>query len=165
MDSRKPLTAGEIQNPKVFCFPVMVRDDAGIHEGQESFVRASDYARLLSMLTPPTDAAVREAVEEISQELALPPCWCEGSGADELDGTGPCFFEVGERHLRILLRAVQAPRLTVEQREALKIAETLLTDTMSDYGDCEHDVGHCICKYHSGVFNLRAAFPELAGEV
>jgi hypothetical protein len=94
-------------------------------------------------VTPPPDAAVREAVEELSSG------WGEGAEASRF-----------KAHVDTLISAVQAPRLTEVQVEAVKIAETLLTDTMSDYGDCEHDVGHCICKYHSGVFNLRAAFPE-----
>ena len=96
------------------------------------------------------NAAVREAVEFFAV--------MDNDCVDQPD-------EV-KRQAEILCRAVQAPRLTPEQMEAVKLAETLITDTMSDYGDCEHDVGHCICKYHSGVFNLRAAFPGIfAGEV
>ena len=141
MDSRKPLTAGEIQNPKVFCFPVMVRDDAGIHEGQESFVRASDYARLLSMLTPPPDAAVREAVESLQRMVDMDTF---------VDATA-----VKMQALVSYVRAVQAPRLTGEQVEFwVHLEDRLATnDTMWPK------------EKKSLWYRLRAAFPELAGEV
>jgi len=151
MNSRKPLTVGEIEE-------LGRLHDAAI-ANMETFhgKRAEDYPHLcelmfkalpslLSMLTPPPDAAVREAVEWI--EWQINKGWWEELAASKA------------RTLLSYVRAVQSPRLTPEQVEAVKIAETLLTDTMSDYGDCEHDVGHCICKYHSGVFNLRSAFPE-----
>lgn len=161
MDSRKPLTAGERQEIGVLLYR------AGFETATGGTVDETDVAdlhrtcrRLLSLLTQPPDAAVREAVERIS------------SLADNLATASKCLMlkDTVRNHsldLRTLLRAVQAPRLTGEQVEAVKIAETLLTDTMSDYGDCEHDLGHCICKYHSGVFAIRAAFPEAfgAGEV
>ena len=57
--------------------------------------------RLLSMLQPPTDAAVREAVEYYCDKYM--------GGVSEAD-----------LHLGTLLRAVQAPRLTEERLEVLK---------------------------------------------
>ena len=135
--------------------------------------------------TPPPDAAVREAVEfsaearcsrlargilRIGKKLRV----MRADMASQTDALIAAMYAINDAGILMpdevlnyvsTERAVQAPRLTPEQVEAVKMAETLLTDTMSDYGDCEHDVGHCICKYHSGVFNLRAAFPEVfAGE-
>ena len=141
MDSRKPLTAGEIEELR----RIAALEEPTLHDLAEV---ASQLDRIVDALTPPPDAAVREAVEHLSSG------WGESAAASRFKG-----------HVYTLIRAAQAQRLTPEQMEAVKLAETLITDTMSDYGDCEHDVGHCICKYHSGVFNLRAAFPEVfAGE-
>jgi hypothetical protein len=117
--------------------------------------------RIDSLLTPPPDAAVREAVNENRLH--------EAEQRVQQNCFSICARYDLEQELRIALaslRAVHAPRLTPEQVEAVKLAETLITDTMSDYGDCEHDVGHCICKYHSGVLGLRSAFPDaFEGEV
>lgn len=156
MDSHKPLTVTEIEELGRL-HGIVTQDRIEFPNRSphyyEYFCRMMFDAlpRLLSLLTPPPDAAVREAVEEISQELALPPCWCEGSCADELDGAGPCYFEVEEKHLRtIILRAGQAQLLTEEQREAIVAAQHMLE----------------MSGLHGGVRLLRAAFPEaFAGEV
>lgn len=183
MDSRKPLTAGRIEELRDYATACINCCE----------VEPGELRALLDMLPPPTDAAVREAVaKEALEQLEYDLNKAEYAGQRGSSGEWQFFTWAvdalvkvynEERHenailraewlnaetqradLEEQLRAVQAPRMTEEQVEAVKIAETLLTDTMSDYGDCEHDLGHCICKYHSGVFAIRAAFPELAGEV
>lgn len=212
MDSRKPLTEREIfelmdlelkatpgewqahdlgasvhapdGNPLCRMLPAMMSTvwDNSV------FIAAARNAlpRLLSLLTPPPDAAVREAVGfsaearcsrlargilRIGKKLRV----MRADMASQTDALIAAMYAINDAGILMpdevlnyvsTERAVQAPRLTPEQVEAVKMAETLLADTMSDYGDCEHDVGHCICKYHSGVFSLRSAFPDLfTGEV
>ena len=129
-----------------------------IKEYEKRGLNTLDYLPL--SLTLPPDAAVREAVDVLREDYEM---YCP-----QPDHDPPKNYYARVRWWAVvtIIRAVQAPRLTPEQVEAVKMAETLLTDTMSDYGDCEHDVGHCICKYHSGVLGLRSAFPDaFEGEV
>lgn len=85
---------------------------------------------LLSLLTPPTDAELREAVESAESLLAQ---------------VEPGKYCVWEWPLRILLRVVQAPRLTGEQEEAIKEVAVFI----KHYG-CEEDYK-----------KLCAAFPDV----
>lgn len=133
MDSRKPLTAGEIEELNVAATKF-----AG-HGGKGIFV--PDAMRvfellpcLLSTLTPPPDAAVREAVERCEAHIRA--------------HTGH-VYSLGEA-ISILLRAVQAPRLTGEQVEQIRHAEKFLRAK----------------EQHIAAEAFRAAFPEaFAGEV
>ena len=59
MDSRKPLGAGEIEELKRISADY---DKHGV-EWKEAMFALNALPRLLSLLTPPPDAAVREAVE------------------------------------------------------------------------------------------------------
>lgn len=65
MDSRKPLTAGEIEELKEEIRTMPHKEFFG--ENLQPLV--DDHSRLLSLLTPPPDAAVREAVE-LAEALA-----------------------------------------------------------------------------------------------
>ena len=101
--------------------------------------------KLNELQTPPPDAAVREAVKHLKWHL-----------------TGRYMGRHHERHMEVLLRAVQSPRLTKEQVEAVKRAVNKLE---------QHAVGYAL-KYsetkavHPEADELRAAFPEaFAGEV
>ena len=98
--------------------------------------------RVDSLLTPPPDAAVREAVEQAEEKLS-------GVVEDKsLSGTLD-MVRVRPHTLRTLLRAVQSPRLTREQRERLRDA----ADTLEAHGEALEAQW------------LRAAFPEaFAGE-
>ena len=94
MDSRKPLTEGERQEIGVLLYR------AGFETANGGTVDETDVAdmhrtcrRLLSLLTPPPDAAVREAVEHLSSG------WGESAAASRFKG-----------HVYTLIRAVQAPR-------------------------------------------------------
>lgn len=66
--------------------------------------------RLLSMLTPPTDAEVREAVERLGN-----PAITQGEGFR--------MALVHRDYIDIILRAVQAPRLTVEHENVVRAAK------------------------------------------
>jgi hypothetical protein len=70
--------------------------------------------RLLSMLTPPTDAAMREAVAYLTNG------WEENAEAS--------MFKA---HVETLIRAVQAPRLTPERVDRLREA----ADTLEAHGE------------------------------
>lgn len=182
MNNHKPLTVGEIEELKRISADY---DKHGVEWKEAMFVLEA-LPRLLFMLTSHPDAAVKEAVEfsaearcsrlargilRIGKKLRV----MRADMASQTDALIAAMYAINDAGILMpdevlnyvsTERAVQAPRLTPEQVEAVKMAETLLTDTMSDYGDCEHDVGHCICKYHSGVFSLRSAFPDLfTGEV
>lgn len=76
-----------------------------------AFIAAARNAlpRLLSLLPPPSDAAVREAVEWLNDELRTAP----------VVGNKPLIWTCEADYLRTLLRAVQAPRMTGEQVSAL----------------------------------------------
>ena len=90
--------------------------------------------RIDSLLTPPPDAAVREAVERFSAGVNGP--W---------EGAGTMFADI-----RTLLRAVQAPRPSREQHRVVRIA-VINADLRGDTEESEA---------------LREAFPgAFAGEV
>lgn len=105
-DQHKPLTTAEIEE-------LMERIETALalhHEGGPlaetplkipagAYRALVDAKRLLSLLTPPTDAELREAVERHEQMLELLHTGNEAWIAD----------------CRLILRAVQAPRLTGEQ--------------------------------------------------
>lgn len=152
MDSRKPLTAGEIEEMKQLCAdyanPACGVVDADVWKAFQalprllSMLEATDTALVMDdggsvppLLTPPPDAAVREAVEFWADAETCPPIrsrWAEF-----------------RHHALVLLRAVQAPRLTEEQRKAVKEAKEVFAIS----GDVKL------------ANRLAAAFPELAGEV
>jgi len=132
MDSHKPLTAAEIEELKA-----LLDADPDMPVGQDT-VRA-----LLSKLTPPPDAAVREAVEA-AERYAMP-----NIAFQELISTP----HLSSKHLSTLLRAVQAPRLTEEQREFLMHIEDCLATTNAMWPKEKKSLWHC----------LRAAFPEVFG--
>lgn len=79
---------------------------------------------------PPQNAEVREAVEFFEQSLILQP-----------------WLREHRKNIRTLLRAVQAPRLTGERLEAVRVAYYMLEGA----------------GLEGGMRMLRAAFPELAG--
>lgn len=106
--------------------------------------------RLLSMLTPPPDAAVREAVEQVDGEIRV------GEKVGLINDLSSIPVEI--KTLRTLLRAVQAPRLTAEQRKVMRQMISMLEKPF-----------HCRCGTihgHFGASKFRAAFPQVfAGEV
>ena len=109
------------------------------YRNYEMMTVRKNLPHLLSMLTPPPDAAVREAVERLSAGVNGP--W---------EGAGTMFADI-----RTLLRAVQATRLTDEQVEAVLKAGVLLDGLTDEYP------GH-----RDEVDEFKAAFPEaFAGEV
>ena len=175
MDSRKPLTAGEIEELKddvkiineflelcshrldpwnmarVADAVAWLGVDKGkivdwVHgywDGEDVERKMMDMekenARLLSLLTPPPDAAVREAVEFFAA--------MDNDCVDRPD-------EV-KRQADILCRAVQAPRLTGEQVDMLRKAGDMLDGLVDEYP------GH-----RDEVDDFKSAFPEaFAGEV
>lgn len=88
--------------------------------------------------TPPPDAAVREAVADIQRMLPKVK-----------DSDGPWWQAFAEQ-AEVLLRAVQAPRMTKEQRGVLKGTVGIMET----------------CGMHGPIPAIRAAFPEVfAGEV
>ena len=105
MDSSKPLTVGEIEELKRISADY---DKHGVEWEEAMFVLAA-LPRLLSLLTPPPDAAVCEAVERLSR---FDYRW----GRD----LGTTAVRVDDLH--ILLRAVQAPRPSSEQHRVVRIA-------------------------------------------
>ena len=113
-DQHKPLTAGGIEDLQNLIEEYRICGDWTFFEREAV---ACFLPRLLSMLTPPPDAAVREAVEE-AQPIPT---------ADEVVQAGRTvqgLREGGTAHLnhiravQVLLRAVQATRLAGEQVEA-----------------------------------------------
>lgn len=99
---------------------------------EESIANASLIAvmrnalpRLLSMLTPPTDAELREAVERHEQMLELLHTGNEAWIAD----------------CRLILRAVQAPRLTREQEEAVKSCVEMFEN--QEWPQCANKLRKC----------------------
>lgn len=108
------------------------RPDTYVHVAGKSVERELVAAILKEFgSSPPPDVAVREAVEYLSSG------WGESTEASRFRG-----------HVETLLRAVQAPRLTGEQVEAVKDAYEVL-----DEYDCD-----ITCK------KLSAAFPEEFGK-
>ena len=104
-----------------------------------------ENSRLLSLLTPPPDAAVREAVRRVQGAVNT----AEGNG-------GMQFIPADVATLRTLLRAVQSPRLTKEQASVL----CLLVNMVRTFGD-----KITVSERIDAMDRARAAFPELAGEV
>ena len=139
MDSRKPLTAGEIEDLRRLVEEYRIC-------GDWTFFERGDVAcflpRLLSLLTPPPDAAVREAVEHLSSG------WGESAAASRFKG-----------HVYTLIRAVQAPRLTPEQVEAVRNVSRKTESRQCICGD-----GY-MCARCEILCDLLTAFPELMGEV
>ena len=111
MDSRKPLTAGEIEELKEEIRTMPHKEFFG--ENLQPLV--DDHSRLLSLLAPPPDAAVREAVEHLSSG------WGESAAASRFKG-----------HVYTLIRAVQAPRLTTEQVDYLRQMDAHFEHTGTD---------------------------------
>ena len=119
MDSRKPLTAGERQEIGVLLYR------AGFEIANGGTVDETDVAdmhrtcrRLLSLLTPPSDAAVKEAVESLQRMVDM-----------------DTFVEATAVKMQALLsyvRAVQAPRLTTEQVDYLRQMDAYFEHTGTD---------------------------------
>lgn len=122
-----------------------------------------ENARLLSRLTPPPDAAVREAVEQVDGEIRV------GEKVGLINDLSSIPVEI--KTLRTLLRAVQAPRLTEEQEEAVKGADKAISENVGAARDYAHEYwgtaeGDAIEEQMNlARTKLHAAFPELAGEV
>ena len=89
MDSRKPLTAGEIE--ELAHVNREIQDCGGVWLDYQASKIVNALPRLLSLLTPPPDAAVREAVEWLNKASHSPAT---------------------QEAIRTLLRAVQAARET-----------------------------------------------------
>lgn len=174
-DSRKPLTAVEIEEMKAleakatpgewvsepchkgescWCRAIGVVGDEDNYVAPSGCLSTDDAAfvaavrnvlpRLLSMLTPPTDAAVREAVEELERKLA----WLRSHPKEESANVGIVQLRIDLDILLHYVRAVQTPRLTVEQVECLKNTHIALTT-------------NCL---EGAAWELRAVFPEAFGE-
>lgn len=110
MDSHTPLTAAEIEDWRNILEANKSLNPCKWPEARViSEKMFKDFPRLLSMLTPPTDAALREAVENAQQGLCVPT----------LNPDNP-YCAVDKMAVRTLIRAVQATRLTGEQREAVQ---------------------------------------------
>lgn len=151
----KPLTVAEIEE-------LMERIETALalhHEGGPlaetplkipagAYRALVDAKRLLSLLTPPTDAEVREAVGRIETRMYPFP-----DGGYGLLHPGPSADDI-----RTLLRAVQAPRLTGDQEGGIREAEAALS-----MQPCCCGAGF-ICTRCLGMRKLRAAFPGLFGK-
>ena len=74
--------------------------------GELAVLDWDDYTRLLSMLQPPADAAVREAVEDMTIDLS------------DADSFGNKMTVVNSSYLRTLLSYVRATRAEAERDEA-----------------------------------------------
>ena len=153
MDSRKPLTAESIK--EIVTDAEMVKR----HSKDLTCLALADGAlHMASLLTSPTDAAVRDAVERMAR---LDYRW----GKD----LGTAAVRVDD--IRTLLRAVQAPRPTGEQVEAVKWAKRFIVEhggQASAWVDERHSQGESEDMdrdMENGLAKLVAAFPELAGEV
>ena len=150
MDSRKPLTAAEIEMDEICtlihhetpshccgCYIIQYGNGVGLRALCNECGHSVD---LIPLLTPPPDAAVREAVKA-AERYAMP-----NIAFQELISTP----HLSSKHLSTLLRAVQAPRLTGEQVGRLREA----ADTLEAHGEVLEAQW------------TRAAFPEaFAGEV
>lgn len=101
------------------------------------------FKKLNELQTPLPDAAVREAVVNCEVSLATGGYYTRTEGV---------YHHVPADHLRTLLRAVQSPRLTGEQMEAIQVAASLPKGKNGDRAWARR--------------KLEAAFPEaFAGEV
>lgn len=129
-DQHKPLTAAEIEE---------LRRIAALEEPTLADLAdvASQLDRLLSMLTPPTDTELREAVERMECVLL----------SRLLDGVAN--VEVMYADLSVLLRAAKAPRLTPEQVEAVKTAHANL---LAHACPNDEDVAERLEREFPGVF-------------
>lgn len=107
MTSPKPLTAAEIEYKRKTCMYACVRDCATCCGGYHP------------RMTPPPDAALREAVERVTRCAEEDPI--------------PKALANDLRTLLSYLRAVQAPRLTPEQVEAVRDAEESLRINADEY--------------------------------
>lgn len=148
MDS-KPLTAGEIEELR----RIADLEEPTLHDLAEvasqlgrivAMLDAADTALVLNadgsvspLLAPPSDAAVREAVD-------MCPCV-----ADDLEADGQ---KNAASWVRTLIRAVQAPRLTGEQVDMLRKAGDMLDGLVDEYP------GH-----RDEVDDFKSAFPEVFG--
>lgn len=111
-DQHKPLTAAEIDDAKKYSawlHSMAEKHGKGgvLNADGRSLGRAGDSIdRLLSLLTPPTDAALREAVERVRAYTRV------------------AFIDADVfMDIHFLLRAVQAPRLTGDDGVSLIAAE------------------------------------------
>lgn len=139
MDSRKPLTVDMTDSE----FLSWVADRLEFQHGDSHNVDFLHRLRkIAASIPPPPDAAVREAVRMVSEQSRYT--------------TNNGYSLVHTENVRLLLRAVQAPRLTVEQLEAVKNAEAALSMQTCLCAD------GFICTRCQGLCGLRAAFPELA---
>lgn len=88
MDSRKPLTAGEIEEAKKYSawlHSMSEKHGKGgvLYADGRGLGRAGDSIdRLLSLLTPPPDAAVREAVEKSGKSESV--AYINGAAPDDI---------------------------------------------------------------------------------
>lgn len=134
MDSRKPLTAREIEELQATAF--FVHGLGGMLNESEVAALCAAIPRILSMLPPPPDAALREAASRLDRSL--------GYGR---------YAHVTAEDINTLLsyvRAVQAPRPSREQHRVVRIA-VINADLRGDTEESEA---------------LREAFPgAFAGEV
>ena len=146
MDSSKPLTAGEIEELKEEIRTMPHKEFFG--ENLQPLV--DDHSRLLSLLTPPPDAAVREAVERLdNSEYTI-----------SLDGSQDDTKQMWEDIDTLIAhaRAVHAPRLTPEQVEAVKNVNRKTESRQCICGD-----GY-LCARCEILGELSEAFPEAFGD-
>jgi hypothetical protein len=132
--SNAPLTAAEIEEIKA-----LVGNHYTTWESDDKEAAATYLARLLSMLTPPPDAAVRAAVKNAEELL-------DGVHVGSSIADGLKVVRIRPESLRTILRAVQAPRLTPAQIEAIQVAASLLKGKNGDRAWARR--------------KLEAAFPE-----
>ena len=137
MDSHKPLTAGEIEELKEEIRTMPHKEFFG--ENLQPLV--DDHSRLSAMLTPPPDAAVKEAVERLTQR-------CDH---DEMEGWSSISINI--KDIRTLLRAVQAPpRLTEEQEEAVQFACSILNGKNGDRAYARRSIKKAFPAAFPGLF-------------
>ena len=138
MTSRKPLGAGEI---------IRRLKEQEPSANEHLTISVEEASAIIDMLTPPPDAEVREAVEELERKLA----WLRSHPKEESANVGIVQLRIDLDILLSYVRAVQSPRLTVEQRERLRES----ADTLEAHGEALEAQW------------LRAAFPEafVLGEV
>lgn len=146
----KPLTAAEIEELRKEAARVYP-DDGTV---QTVVLRRKTFVGLMSMLTQPTDAAVREAVRYAFRDGV------NGFGMYESE-TGPYIPAKAYDKLLSYIRAVQATRLTREKREAAKALLSEMDKMLGDDIQPDDDRPAALAMQR-----FCAAFPEVfAGEV
>lgn len=101
------------------------------------YYHAEDYQRIISMITPPPDAAVREAVEGLERKLA----WLRSHPKEESANVGIVQLRIDLDILLSYVRAVQAPRLTGDDGVSLIAAERARQVAVEGWTP-EHDAQH-----------------------